>query len=156
MEVGCRFQPTLYDLRIVVKMAQKLASGFFGSYWNHKYASEWTWSPFRPFMGHGGRLPFSTVAGPETSFKSILEVIGSLSMQVSGLVAYLEQSWDMVGGYRFQTTTYDLHIVVKMAQKLASGLFGSYWKHKYASLWTRRDHLLDMVGGCRFQTTSYD
>ena len=49
MEVVCHFQPSLYDLRIVVKMAQKLASGLFGSYWKHKYASEWTQSPF---MGH--------------------------------------------------------------------------------------------------------
>ena len=135
---GCRFQMMSYDLRIVVKMAQKLASGLFGSYWKHKYASEWTQSPFRPFMGHGGRLPFSTVAGPETSFKAILEVIGSLTVQVSGLVAYLEKSWDMVGGCRFKTTSYDLRIVVKMAQKPASGLFGSYWKHKYASEWTQR------------------
>ena len=76
MEVVCCFQPSLYDLRIVVKKAQKLASGLFGSNWKHNYASELTPSPFRPFMGHGGRLPFSTVAvrfthcgenGPETS-----------------------------------------------------------------------------------------
>ena len=55
----------------------------------------------------------------KTSFKVFLEAIGSQTMPVSGLVAYLEKSWDMVGGCRFQTTSYDLRIVVKMAQKLA-------------------------------------
>ena len=46
-------------------------------------------------------------------------------MPVSCLVAYLDPLWDMVGGCLFQTMSYDLRIVVKMAQKLASGLF---WK----------------------------
>ena len=74
--VGGCFSTTSYDKRIAVKMAQKPALGLFGSYWKDNYVSEWTPSPFRPFMEHGGRLPFSNVAvrfthcgenGPETS-----------------------------------------------------------------------------------------
>ena len=76
--------------------------------------------------------------GQGTCFKAIMEVIGSLTMPVSGLAAYLDHLWDIMGSCQFQTTSYDLRIVVKMAQKPASGLFGSYWKHKYASEWTQR------------------
>ena len=32
----------------------------FASYWEPNYTREWTRSLFRPFLGHGGRLPFST------------------------------------------------------------------------------------------------
>ena len=86
---SCQFQTMLYDLRIVVKMAQKQASDPFGSYWKDNYANEWSRSLFRSFMGHDECLPFSTDIvwfmycggnGPETSFKAILEVIGSLTM----------------------------------------------------------------------------
>ena len=52
MEVGCRFQTSPYDLRIVVKMAQKLVEGISGSYWEPNYASEWTRSQFKPLLGH--------------------------------------------------------------------------------------------------------
>ena len=45
--------------------------------------------------------------GQGTCFKAIMEVIGSLTMPVSGLVAYLDHLWDIVGGCLFQTTSYD-------------------------------------------------
>ena len=59
MEVGCRFQLLPYNLRIVVEMAKKPTLGLSGSYWELNYASELSRSLFRPFMGHGGRLPIS-------------------------------------------------------------------------------------------------
>ena len=54
-----------------------------------------------------------------------MEVIGSLTMPVSGLVAYLDHLWDMVSVCRFQPTSFDLRIVVETAQKPA---LRPFWK----------------------------
>ena len=83
------------------------------------YVSEWTTSPFRPFMGHGRRLPFSTVAvrfthsgenGQGTCFKAIMEVIGSQTMPVSGLVTHLDHfgTWWAVADFKRRGTIYTL------------------------------------------------
>ena len=63
--------------------------------------------------------------GQGTCFKAIIEVIGSLTMPVSGLVAYLDHLWDMVSVSRFQPSSFKLRIVVETAQKPVLKLF---WK----------------------------
>ena len=52
MEVGCHFQLSPYNLRIVVEIAMKPALKLSGSYWEPNYASEWSRSLFKLFMGH--------------------------------------------------------------------------------------------------------
>ena len=42
------------------KWPQNLPYCTFASYWEPTNSREWTRSPLRPFLGHGGRPPFST------------------------------------------------------------------------------------------------
>ena len=67
---------------------------FFASYWEYNYTREWTRSLIRPFLGHGGRLPFSTGVlqfaycgrnGRQTFHIAFLQAIWSLSIPESGL-----------------------------------------------------------------------
>ena len=87
-----------------------------------------------------------------------MEVIGSLILPVSGLAAYLDNLWDMVGSCQFQTTLYNLRIVVKMAQKQASDFLEAIGRitMPVSGLVAYLDHLWDMLSISRFQPTSFD
>ena len=55
-------------------------------------------------------------------------------MPVSGLAGFLDHLWDIVGSCQFQTTSYNLRIVVEMAKEPALRPFWSLG----ASEWTQR------------------